>query len=88
MEKIKPCKFCGGKAKVMYREAKFIGWRGDGLKGKSFYAYVSCNRCHARGQIVKTDVFIGLEQYSRRFQERVKPYKVKAIEAWNRRADE
>lgn len=81
---IKPCPFCEGKARIMYREAEFLGWRGgDGCKGKRFFAYVGCNRCHARGPIVKTDVVVDKEQYNRGFDRIVEPYAAKAIQLWN-----
>ena len=84
-KKLKPCPFCGGKAKVMYREAEFIGWRGDGMKDKSFFVYVACNRCRARGPLVKSDVIVGKEQYMRGFERLMTPYRNDAIDAWNRR---
>ena len=86
--KLVECPFCNGKAKVMYREAEFVGWRGDYTKVKKFYAYVSCNRCHARGPLVRSGMIDGLGQYDRGFAKAMEPYTKQAVFSWNRRVDD
>ena len=89
MEELKPCPFCGGKAKVMAREKKFFGWRGNGLKVKSYFAYCACNRCRARGNPVSTSP--SSEEpitYTGKYRKWFLPYIDRAVEAWNRRADD
>lgn len=62
MAELKPCPFCGGEAKEVYRYDPFDGYQGD---CGCFIA--SCSKC------------------STQIAERTKE---KAIEAWNRRAED
>lgn len=50
-ELIKPCPFCGGKAKVSLRDVKFLGRNGYSDKKIKCAAQVICNKCHARGPV-------------------------------------
>ena len=85
MEKeIKKCPFCNGKAHVSVRQRLFIGLVGEfGNKKIDYAAQVICNKCHARGGVV-TETLIT----DGTFRLKLELLKDKAIEAWNRRADD
>ena len=53
---LKPCPFCGGKAKLHMRQIRFLGWNGLGDKKIRMGAQVFCNRCFARGALYSADV--------------------------------
>ena len=55
MTEIKPCPFCGGKAKIMGKQHGFHGENCFGNKKLSWKIYVKCNKCHARGRPIVTD---------------------------------
>jgi Lar family restriction alleviation protein len=52
---LKPCPFCGGKAKINVRQSGFHGQNFEGNKKLSWTIYVKCNKCHARGKPIKTE---------------------------------
>ena len=84
--KLKPCVFCGSKAKLHLHQMRFIGVNGIGDKMIRCGAQVICNRCHARGSIYTANL---INPYDMNCKESV-AYKwitKEAAEAWNRRAD-
>ena len=83
MADLKPCPFCGGKAKVSYRQYRFKGQYDDGTKRIKFAFYGICNRCKATGGTVTGEIHCGLVQSRDDFRF----YEELAAEAWNRRAD-
>lgn len=71
-EKLKPCPFCGGGARLQKHERVFI-------HGKTTRAaYVRCLQCNARTERVPYEEF-GKSSYSADAH-------IKAVNAWNRRA--
>ena len=89
MEELKPCPFCGGNGKVMSREKHFRGWCDNGVKVKSYYAYILCNRCHARGEPIATGY--SSEEPANidgKYRKWFLHYVALAIESWNRRTEQ
>ena len=83
MAELKPCPFCGGKAKVSYRQYRFKGQYDDGTKRIKFAFYGICNRCKATGGTVTGEIHCGLV----RSRDDFRFYEELAAEAWNGRAD-
>lgn len=98
-DNLKPCPFCGGKAKLMARQQRFCGKTYGGKTFIRWAVYIKCNRCHSRGKPIitkpmeesfyrtgfyKTYYRYGIESQTLAF----KPYVEEAIEKWNRRAIE
>ena len=81
MEKLKPCPFCGGKAKVSFRDYKFFGKNCFGDIKLKYRVQVICNRCKARGKVVITDWMVNPSPYAR--PEEFSEYVKRAIEGWN-----
>lgn len=79
MTDIKPCPFCGNRAKVSTREMKFLGINAFGEKLLRMAVQVICNRCHARGPVV-TGVVI--DPYTTG-QAYMKEMAEKAVDKWN-----
>ncbi len=89
MEELKPCPFCGGNGKVISREKHFRGWRDNGVKVKSYYVYVACNSCHARGKPIATGYSSETPMtIDSKYRKWFLPYVALAIEAWNRRTEQ
>lgn len=96
-DKLKPCPFCGGEAKIIAKQKNFLGWKCSGLKVIEWHIYIKCNKCHSRGKPIRTkpmeenwyrtkfsDFPIGImEEHTLAFE----PYVLKAIETWNRRVE-
>ena len=78
---LKPCPFCGGKAKVSHRQYRFIGQYDDGTKRIRFAFYGICNRCKAKGSTILGEIHCGLVKSNDDFEF----YEGIAAEAWNRR---
>ena len=74
MAELKPCPFCGGKPYLETRHRAFINAKTTRV------AFVRCTECEARTQRVPLTDF-GCTSYSFKANE-------KAIEAWNRRAED
>lgn len=64
MAELKPCPFCGGKAKVLFKDHRFIGYNGLGDKKVSYRVQVICNKCRSRGKPVITGGLINPNPYS------------------------
>ena len=89
MSELKPCPFCGGKARLRFKDYRFGGWNGMGDMKKRYRLQVMCNRCHSRGKPIVTDWLINPNPYamfSMGQREMFAPYIERATEAWNRRA--
>lgn len=95
---LKPCPFCGGKARISFFDAKFGGQNYIGDKKLKYRVQVICNKCHSRGKPIMTDWLINPNPYAMigtivpntRSEEQAKifvPYIDKAAEAWNNRKD-
>ena len=101
MEGLRPCPFCGGKARVSFKDCEFGGHNGFGDRKMKYRIQVICNKCHSRGRPVKTDWMIYPEPYSTEWSSRYngrpsakviaesnrfRPWVQKAIDAWNQRS--
>ena len=97
---LKPCPFCGGKAKVSFRNHAYKGQNYFGDKELKYRVQVICNRCKSRGKPVFTNWLIAPNPWMSAWgnqgkattprmikqTEMFKPYVEEVIEAWNRRA--
>jgi len=97
MTELKPCPFCGGKAKVSFRQSDFMGRNYYGDRKLKYITQVICNRCHARGKPFKTDYMINPYPWNTIWNGHLddtvnttqfRPWVEKAIEAWNRRKED
>ena len=99
MTELKPCPFCGGKAKIHYRQYKFFGQNDFGNKKLKYIVQVFCNKCNSRGEPITTDWLIDPSPYHaspdfpeghylRKQWEIFEPYIKRATNAWNIRAFE
>lgn len=96
---LKPCPFCGGKARISSKDVKFGGWNGVGDRRVKYRIQVICNKCHSRGKPITTDWMINPEAWvingfipewnteAKEKAEEFKPYINMAAEAWNNRKD-
>lgn len=88
MKELKSCPFCGGKAKISYKDYRFYGRNAFGDVKKKYRLQVICNRCRSRGAPIITAWLINPNPYAlfRKDQaEMFAPYIERAVEAWNRR---
>lgn len=58
MEELKPCPFCGGKARLSFKDVEFGGKNYRGDRKVKYRFQVICNKCHSRGKPIKTDWLI------------------------------
>ncbi len=100
-DKLKPCPFCGGVARLSFKDVEFGGMNFRGDRKIKYRFQVICNKCHSRGKPVKTDFLINPNPWNSRYSNRnhgeskvvddmtetLKPWAEEAIEAWNRRVD-
>ena len=64
MTELKPCPFCGGKAKMTKRQIRYFGMNYKGQKKIRMAVQVRCNRCKARGPVyTSTLIMPGSESY-------------------------
>ena len=100
MNDLKPCPFCGGKARVSFRDVKFGGQNYDGDRKIKYRIQVICNKCRSRGKPITTEWMINPNPYAfrlwnvpewdcpaKRQYDLFAPYIEKAVAAWNTRAD-
>ena len=100
MSELKPCPFCGGKARISFLQTAFAGINGFGDKEIKYRVQIICNKCHSRGKPITTDWMINpypwqsswnqkYKKYDKNQEEteRFRPYVEQAIEAWNTRAE-
>lgn len=83
---LKPCPFCGGKAKISYREMRFVAQNDVGNKKVRIGMKAICNRCKARGPLFAGVVIDPWTQAGKN-TEAYKWLLKQAAEAWNRRAE-
>lgn len=104
MEKLKPCPFCKGKARLTFKDYAYGGRNSLGEKQLKYRVQVMCNRCYSRGKPVVTDwlinpqycyipwfdakAMIELNNHMRVKAEMLRPFVEKAVKAWNTRAGE
>ena len=81
MNKLEPCPFCGGKAKISFRQGRFFGMNDFGNKKMQYHIQVICNRCKARGRLFTTDWMIDPNPWNR--PEEFRQYINKAEIDWN-----
>nr|DAH16962.1 MAG TPA: restriction alleviation protein [Caudoviricetes sp.] len=90
MDELKKCPFCGGKKLKIKRKSRLAGWNGLDMRVEMHTFSVRCNTCHARGSTVSGRVMddqrICCDQLPD-WATTDKALKEKAIEAWNRRAN-
>lgn len=64
MTELKPCPFCGGKARMTKRQIRYFGTNYQGEKKIRMAVQVMCSRCKARGPVYTSTLFIpGSESY-------------------------
>lgn len=90
MNDLKPCPFCCGTKLKVERKSRLAGWNGLDMRVEMHTYSVRCNTCHARGGAVGGRVMN--DPWTRCAQlpdwtTTDKALEAKAIEAWNRRAD-
>ena len=83
MDELKPCPFCGGKARTSFRQYRFKGQNYYGEKLIRYAFYGICNTCKATGAKIMADIHCGFKAE----REEKQYYQELAAEAWNRRAD-
>ena len=95
--KAKPCPFCGGKAKVSFRQYKYFGQNYFGDKKLKYMVQVICRKCKSRGKPISTDWLINpnpgiIQPYEKpgtsfkNQADKFSWYIEKAVKAWNTRA--
>lgn len=99
MAELLPCPFCGGKARISFKDYRFYGWNCvTHEKSVSYRVQVICNKCKSRGKPIITKPMTNPIPYitewgncyggsdrAKAETERFRPYIEKAVEAWNTR---
>lgn len=87
---LKPCPFCGGTTLKIEGQCKTTSYsKNRGLD--EFRCSVRCNKCHARGGTASgytRNAFYALNEIGKELLKHPDQIKEKAIEAWNRRAQD
>lgn len=96
---LKPCPFCGGKGRLSFKDYAFGGRNGRSDVKKKYRLQIICNKCKSRGKPIITDWLINPDPYRSGYttpeypyshlesqEVMFRPYVIKAVEAWNRRA--
>jgi Lar family restriction alleviation protein len=90
--KLKPCPFCGNAKFKVDRKSKFAGYNGLDHRVEQHTYSVRCTVCYARGGAVGGRVLFGHSLFGTdilpNWATTDAELKKKAIEAWNRRADD
>ena len=92
MAELKPCPFCGSTKLKLESKSRRAGWTGiDALVEQDTYS-VRCNVCHARGgaaggRVIKSHLYVYRDNMPE-WAVTAEELKHKAIEAWNRRAED
>lgn len=63
MNELKPCPFCGGKARISFKDIRFGGQNCLGDKKIMYRVQIICNKCHSRGKPINTDYLINPNPY-------------------------
>ena len=63
---LKPRPFCGGKAKISYKDYLFYGFIGKCDRKLKYRVQVICNKCHSRGKPIITEWLVDPNPYARR----------------------
>lgn len=96
MDELKPCPFCGGKAKLSAKDHLFGGYNSMGYGRREYLIRAICNRCKARGKPIATGWVTTCNINSRGInfyrnhadKDAIENAQERAIEAWNRRVGE
>lgn len=80
-KELKPCPFCGGTARISFRQGRYFGQNYFGNKKLQYHVQVICNRCKARGRLVTTDWMIDPNPWD--YPEKFHEYIGEATIAWN-----
>ena len=81
-KKLDTCPFCGGKARVSFRQLYFIGWKAEGFKVINYGCQVICNNCKARGGLATRVITSGGEHIINNKNSDI--LAEKALKLWNR----
>ena len=81
--KLKLCPFCGGQRLKVSGKSEYNGYN----QTVHYTLSVRCNTCHARGSVVSGDIPHRRGASFSDMQIKRKALEQKAIEAWNRRAE-
>lgn len=96
---LKPCPFCGGNAKVSFKDYRFCGMNYQGDRKLQYRVQVICNRCWSRGKPIITEPLIDPNPYVTKFyrdiasphrdknNEMFESYVRAAVDAWNKRTE-
>lgn len=100
MAELKPCPFCGGNGKLSAKDHLFGGYNGIGSSRREYHIRVICNKCKSRGKPIPTG-WVNITGLNRKLnskgvwfyksheeKEAIENAIEKAIEAWNRRAED
>lgn len=83
---LKPCPFCGGRAKLSRRQVRFLGrnYMNPAQTKITYGQQVICNKCHARGPYFSETIIGDKWGPSAKFMK----LETAAANAWNERKEE
>lgn len=90
MIELKSCPFCGGTKLKVEQKSRLAGWNGLDMRVEMHTYSVRCNICHARGGTAGGRVMNDTRTRCAQLPDWAttdKALEAKAIEAWNRRAN-